>query len=76
MKDDEGKPIFVEASQVAQYMDETFWEALNIYAATELLGTLPFSGGWAEQPALVVQAIMALKVEQRLIESEKRNSDD
>lgn len=42
---------------------------------TELLDTLPFEGGWAEQPDLIISAIAILKSEQNRIDNEGVGND-
>jgi len=36
---------------------------------------LPFAGGWAEQPAWIIQAISVLKVERYKVDEEKREQE-
>ena len=38
----------------------------------ENLGCLPFTGGWAEQPAWITQALSVLKVERWKVDEEER----
>jgi hypothetical protein len=45
---------------------------LDVFYTTENFGCLPFSGGWAEQPAWITQALSVLKVESRLADEEER----
>ena len=46
-------------------------DMLQFYVDFQLLG-LPFTGGWAEQPAHVIDIIKALKEEDGAILDEKR----
>ncbi|MCL2762232.1 MAG: hypothetical protein FWD36_03365 [Treponema sp.] len=39
----------------------------------ENLGCLPFSGGWAEQPEWIIQALSVLKIERWKVDEEERN---
>ena len=43
---------------------------------TKNLETLPFGGGWAEQPAWITEALSALTVEESRMEAEKYGSDN
>lgn len=52
-------------------MNDTFWSAYVIFCKTENLGCLPFAGGWAEQPADVVDVINLFKIEQSRWDSEQ-----
>ena len=64
VKDSDEKEIFIKRKEIKTYLDEYFWSALNIYYITENMQTLPFSGGWAEQPYEIVTVISLLRVEQ------------
>lgn len=44
-------------SEVDEYLDSHFWSALDLWWRWKVLGGYPFSGGWAEQPAYVVEVI-------------------
>ena len=46
--------------------------ALDVFYTTENLGCLPFAGGWAEQPAWIVQVLSVLKVERWKVDDEER----
>lgn len=71
VEDDEGKTIFIQRKDINSYLDETFWSAYIIWCRTENLGCLPFSGGWAEQPAAITEVINLFKVEQSKWEAEQ-----
>jgi len=53
----DGKLEPVWKSQVGEYVDEHFWSVLDVWRRWKTLGMMPFSGGWAEQPAHLVEAI-------------------
>ncbi|MCL2272409.1 MAG: hypothetical protein FWC19_06375 [Treponema sp.] len=40
----------------------------------ENLGCLPFAGGWAEQPAWIIQALSVIKVERWKVDDEERKA--
>ena len=63
-KDGKEVEIFIKRKEIKTYLDEYFWSALNIYFMTENMQTLPFSGGWAEQPSEIVTVIALFRVEQ------------
>lgn len=44
-------------SEVNDYLDAWFWSAFDVWHRWKLFGCLPFAGGWAEQPAHLVQII-------------------
>jgi hypothetical protein len=56
----------------ASYITEEFYAALDVFCTCENLGSLPFSGGWAEQPAWITQALSVLKVERWKVDEEER----
>ena len=62
-RDEKGQEIFIPVRDAASYITEEFYMALEVFCATENMGCLPFSGGWAEQPAWITQALSVLKVE-------------
>lgn len=68
VKDEYGKDISILQSTAGDYLTEEFWQCLNVFYMTENIGQLPFSGGWAEQPFWITQALSVLKVEQSLWE--------
>jgi hypothetical protein len=45
---------------------------LEVFYTSENLGCLPFSGGWAEQPAWIAQSLSVLKVEKSRVDEEER----
>ena len=53
----QGKLVRVLRSEVARWADEWFWSVLDLWWRWRTLQSLPFSGGWAEQPAHMVEAI-------------------
>ncbi len=66
---DDGKEIIIKSGEIWSYMDEYFYTALDLYNNTELFGSLPFSGGWAEQPYPVYRVLQILKSESNRWES-------
>lgn len=51
-----GKLKPVKRSEVGQYCDEQFWDVLGIWHRWKRFG-FPWTGGWAEQPAYLVDLI-------------------
>ncbi len=47
---------------------------MEVFVISENMGCLPFSGGWAEQPAWITNAISVLKVERYNIDNEERET--
>jgi hypothetical protein len=76
IKDEYGKPVWVEAGRVSDFIDEDFYAAFEIYAMCELLATLPFGPAWAENPADIIQTIAVFKAEDRVMQSEKLEKND
>ena len=68
VEDEAGSLIMIPREEVDSFIDENFFTALQVYCLTENLGCLPFGGGWAEQPATVINS---LKLEQSRIEREE-----
>ena len=56
-----GKLVPVRKSEVQRWCDEWFWSALELWSNWRTLGCMPFAGGWAEQPAHLVEVIMAVE---------------
>jgi len=71
-KDENGQDIFISLRDAAEYINEEFLTALEVYCVTENLGCLPFAGGWAEQPEWIVRAVTALKTEIRKADEDER----
>ena len=63
MKDEDGAAIFIDASAVRFYFTPEFWDAYELFAATETLEAPPFSGGWTTWPNDAVQVLLILKAE-------------
>ena len=57
----------VERRQVPELFTEYFWTALMFYNRFKLMG-LPFSGGWGEQPAHLVDVIESFESASRAVE--------
>ena len=72
MKDDRGQDIFIPVQDAADYINEEFCTALEVFCVSENLGCLPFAGGWAEQPEWIMNAILILKAERWKIDEEER----
>jgi hypothetical protein len=64
--------VFIPVQEAASYITEEFCAALEVFCVSENMGCLPFSGGWAEQPEWITQAISILKVERYKIDEEER----
>ena len=69
--DQNGKNIFIKRKELASYLDEYFWSAMELYCMTETLKSLPFAGGWAEQPAEIITVLALLKTENAKWEEEQ-----
>ena len=54
------------------YITEEFITAFEVFITSENMGCLPFSGGWAEQPEWITQAMSILKVERWKADEEER----
>ncbi len=61
--DDEGKEIIIQSGSIPDYFDDYFFDALELFETVELFGSLPFSGGWAEQPYPIFRVLQILKKE-------------
>ena len=72
VKDERGNDVFIKTLDAASYINEEFCAALDVFCTSENMGCLPFSGGWAEQPEWITQAILILKVERWKIDEEER----
>jgi len=55
-----GKLAKVLKSEIPEYVDEQFWSCANVWSRYKQFG-LPFTGGWAEQPAHIIDAIEAVE---------------
>lgn len=55
-----GKLAKVVNSEIPDYVDDELWSAVNLWNRYKAYG-LPFGGGWAEQPAHLVDAIDAVE---------------
>lgn len=71
VKDEEGKPIFISACDVPRYFTEEFWDAYEFFAATEILETPPFSGGWTSWPAIAVDILLTFRTERNRCDQEE-----
>lgn len=73
--DDDGKEIEVPIKDVALYVDEFFYSALSLYNDCILFGdvgtSLPFAGGWADQPYIIYRVLQTLLAEAKKIEAEE-----
>ena len=75
VKDDDGKTIFIKRSEIRNYVNEYFWDALHIHYMTETMDCLPFSGGWAEQPYEIATVIALFRIEQNRWDQETWEKD-
>lgn len=71
-KDERGQDVFIRNSECASYLNDETISAINVFGTCEILGGLPFAGGWAEQPAWIIQALTVLKVERYKVDEEER----
>ncbi|ADK81602.1 hypothetical protein [Sediminispirochaeta smaragdinae] len=53
----DGRLVTILRSEVNEYLDDWFWSAFGLWYRYKLFGALPFSGGWAELPAFIVEII-------------------
>ena len=65
----------------ASFINDDFIAALDVFYTCENLGSLPFAGGWADQPLWITQALSILKVERWKVDEEelelkKREKED
>jgi hypothetical protein len=60
----------VERRLVPELFTDFFWSALGVYNRFKMFG-FPFSGGWAEQPAHIVDVIEAFESAARAIDRER-----
>ena len=70
--DENGQEIFISVKDAPSYITEEFFLAWEVFCLTENLGCLPFSGGWAEQPAWITSALSVLKTERWKADEEER----
>jgi hypothetical protein len=49
--------VTIRRSEVNEYLDDWFWSAFDVWYRWRMFNGLPFSGGWAEQPAHLVDII-------------------
>ncbi len=61
--DNNGQEIIITAGSIKDYLTDYFYDALELYNTSELFGSLPFAGGWAEQPYTVFKVLQILKNE-------------
>lgn len=75
VQDDDGTEIEVPIKDVALYVDDFFYSALSLYNDCILFGdlgtSLPFAGGWADQPYMIYRVLQTLLGEAKKIESEE-----
>ena len=51
------RPHFIMRSAIPQYVTPTFWALFRVWHRYHIGLGLPYSGGWAEQPAHLVDVI-------------------
>lgn len=76
VKDENGLDIIIRQIDAESYLTEEFYTCWYVYCMTENLGSLPFAGGWAEQPCWISEALSILKVEESQMEQEKYKEDE
>lgn len=52
-----GKLKTLWRSEINAYLDDWFWSAFDVWYRWKTFGGLPFTGGWAEQPAHLLMVI-------------------
>lgn len=57
----DGKLLELWRSEVGDYCDEYFWTGLDLWSKWRTFGGMPFGGGWAEQPAHIVDMISTIE---------------
>jgi len=67
----QGRLVKVMRSEVGDWVDGWFWSALDVWWRWRMFGGLPFSGGWAEQPAHIVEAIETAEVAYKGVEQSR-----
>lgn len=68
--------ILVERARIPEYFTDDYEAAYDIYGKWRMFG-LPFSGGWAEQPAYLLRIIETFEIVRQMYEqyrSEKNAS--
>ena len=75
VQDEKGKEIEVPIKDIGNYFDEFFYSALALYNVCILFGdlgkSLPFAGGWADQPYIIYRVLQTLLAESKKIEDEE-----
>jgi hypothetical protein len=56
---------------MASYLTDGFFQCWNVYRISGDTGSLPFSGGWAEQPEWMIRSILLFKREEALWEQKE-----
>ena len=64
----DGRLVTMWRSEVREYLDEQFWSVLDLWWRWKVLGGFPFTGGWAEQPAHLMEAIELAEAAHRSVE--------
>lgn len=57
----------IERRRIPEVFNETYWSALIVYNRFKIMG-FPFTGGWAEQPAQIVDVIEAFESAAQAVE--------
>lgn len=57
----------IRVKDIPQYFTDEFWAVYEVYSMTALWKAFPFSGGWAQQPLALMEAMTALKSEDNAI---------
>ena len=60
----------MERRDIPTLFNDEYWGALKLWNRYKLFG-LPFDGGWAEQPAAVIDVLEALESASRAVERER-----
>jgi hypothetical protein len=75
VKDECGWDVFIPVKDLAAFLTEEFFTALEVYCLSENMGCLPFAGGWAEQPEWITLAISTMKVERFNVDKEESEKE-
>jgi hypothetical protein len=53
----QGRLIKVMRSEIDSYLDDWAWSVIDLWHRWKMFVMFPFAGGWADQPAHMVEAI-------------------
>lgn len=70
----QGSLVTIWKSEVKDWCDEYFFSCLDLWWRWRTFESLPFSGGWAENPAFVVSVLETMEAAYKQHEAEKYDS--